>query len=125
MQVILAAEADLTVRQLLTSVVSEVPGWAITTVADGALLLGALDTVSPSLILLEVSLPGLTGLEAYKRIRERENTREVPILFLTTDTAAVRKAHLSGPHDVLSKPFDVDTLLRRAAKMMGEPPPEL
>jgi DNA-binding response OmpR family regulator len=120
---ILAAEDDAAIRDVLVAALGEVEGWVVTAVADGMKLLGALGSLAPDLILLDVGLPGLSGLEIYRLLREREASRDVPVLFITATPGEVKKARLSGSYACLPKPFDLDTLLARVAEMLGEPAP--
>ena len=62
----------------------------------------------PALILLDMQMPGLDGLETARVVRSREKSRHVPILFLTAydqDDARVRKAYGLNAVDVVPKPL--------------------
>ena len=92
--------------------------------ADHALAAGSHD-----LAVLDIGLPGLSGLEVLKRLRARKST--MPVLMLTAfDTLADRVRGLDlGADDYLAKPFDlpelearVRALLRRSTK---SPPPSV
>jgi DNA-binding response OmpR family regulator len=120
---ILAAEDDEAIRAVLVAALNDVAGWVVTAVSDGVKLLEALVSLTPDLILLDVGLPGLSGLEIYRLLREREASQDVPVLFVTATPGEVKKARLSGAHACLSKPFDLDTLLGRVAEMLGDPAP--
>jgi DNA-binding response OmpR family regulator len=120
---ILAAEDDEAIRDVLVAALGDVAGWVVTAVSDGAKLLDTLISLTPDVILLDVGLPGISGLETYRLFREREASRDVPVLFITATPDEVKKARLSGPHTSLAKPFDLDTLLVRVAEMLGEPAP--
>lgn len=89
--------------------------------ADHALLTQPYDAV-----ILDLSLPGLDGLEVLKRMRSRENTAQTPVLVLTARGSTeekVRGLNL-GADDYLPKPFDlaelearIKALLRRAGNL--------
>ena len=125
MRVILAAEDDFAARHVLQAIVDEVEGWALTSVEDGSKLVAALETVRPALIVLDVNMPGINGLEVYNLLRAREDTRDVPVLFLTSTPRTVREAALEGTYAVLAKPYDVDDLLKYVARLMDEPVPDI
>lgn len=125
MRHILAAEDDRSVRRLLESILTGVPDWSLHAVADGDSLLAALDTVDPSLVVLDVGLRGIHGLELYRLLRARVDTRDVPVLFITAIPGEVHRARLPGIYDVLAKPFEIDDLLRRAAYLMGDQLPDI
>ncbi|HKC73898.1 MAG TPA: response regulator, partial [Chloroflexota bacterium] len=83
MKAILVVEDDQATRLLLRDTLSEVEGWVVTVVEDGAKALEALNSVQPHLIVLDVNMPGLDGLAVYRLLRERANLAEVPVLFVT------------------------------------------
>lgn len=118
MKVILVAEDDKAARGLLKDALSEVEGWVVTAVENGAKLLELLDTVQPQLIVLDVNMPGISGIEVYHVVRER-TTAEVPVIFVTAEQAR-RAGELDGSFRWLAKPFDVDVLIGTAADLLGE-----
>ena len=94
--------------------------------ADGLIAAQRLD---PSLIILDILLPDLDGLEVLNRLRSNPTTRDIPILMLTSkDDVRDRVTGLQqGADDYLAKPFDFDELvariravLRRARHSSGE-----
>jgi two-component system OmpR family response regulator len=110
---ILVAEDDPRLRALLEQVLSEA-GWAVTAVADGrqALLL-AMDGRDHDVLLLDLGLPDMDGLNVCRRLRDAGVA--TPVLMLTARSqVADRIAGLDvGADDYLPKPFDVDELLAR------------
>lgn len=69
-----------------------------------------------AVVLLDVQMPELDGLDTAARIRESENGREVPIIFLTAihcDERFVRKGYEVGAADYITKPFDPDVVRAR------------
>jgi DNA-binding response OmpR family regulator len=96
---------------------------------------GALDFVvkeRPDLMILDIAMPGVTGLELCRRLRSHPYRLETPILFLSARGATDDKiAGLeAGADDYLSKPFDlrelelrIEALLRRAAAKNGQAEP--
>jgi len=68
----------------------------------------------PSLILMDINLPGMNGIEALKQLQEAEKTRDIPVIAVTSaampeDVAAGLKA---GFKDYITKPIDVSALER-------------
>jgi CheY-like chemotaxis protein len=70
---------------------------------------------APDLILMDVSLPDIDGWEATRQIRERAETRSVPIIALTAHAQAAdrERAFSAGCDDFDTKPIDLDSLLPR------------
>lgn len=88
-------------------------GFAIDWVQDGLAAKLALETEPYALMVLDIGLPKLSGLDVLKWLRERH--LNVPVLILTArDTVADRVAGLNaGADDYLIKPFDLDELIAR------------
>lgn len=79
--------------------------------ASGEEFLAALDAGRPDCALLDVHLPGLTGIEVQKRLRAA--LAPLPVVFITAseDPAVEREAAAAGGLRVLRKPFSSDQLL--------------
>jgi two-component system response regulator QseB len=89
--------------------------YAVEWVADGPHALAALQTNTFDLVILDLGLPGLDGIEVLKRVRAGGAGAATPVLILSArDTAPARVLGLdAGADDYLVKPFDVDELLAR------------
>jgi DNA-binding response OmpR family regulator len=76
----------------------------------------------PDLILLDVMMPKLNGFEACRRLREREETRDVPILMMTTrgEPHSVQAGYESGCSEYITKPFDGAELLAKVRAFVGD-----
>ncbi len=77
--------------------------------------LAKLETARPDLILLDVMMPGMTGFEVCRKVRENPELREIPIIFLSaaTDKNFVVEALESGAVDYVTKPFHGAELISR------------
>lgn len=76
------------------------------------------------LALLDVQMPGLTGVEVTERMRADARTREVPVILLT---ASVQEREVAagldaGANDYVKKPFDPDDLRARIERVLGGDP---
>lgn len=87
-------------------------GFQVSTEANGAGAVGALDSWRPDIILLDLGLPDMDGVEVINEVRKRGNT---PIIVLSVrETEHDKVAALNqGADDYLTKPFGVDELLAR------------
>lgn len=92
-------------------------GYDVDTAADGTEALAKAREVEPDLVILDIMMPGLDGIEVSRRLRQ---AGDVPILLLTAKgTIADKVAGLdSGADDYLVKPFSFDELLARVRALL-------
>lgn len=111
-------------RELLATAFS-LEGYAVSTAASGEEALALVQREIPDLIMLDLSLPGMSGIETLRRIREGGRAPRVVIVTAHGTPAHVREAMALGVHEFIGKPFDLDHLLRVVADEMKEvrPPP--
>ncbi|MFH2201760.1 MAG: response regulator [Elusimicrobiota bacterium] len=75
----------------------------------------------PALIVLDINLPGMTGLDALTLLRAGEKTRDIPIIMCTAhDTLdAVERCLQAGANDYIQKPFDLQHVLAKVRPFLG------
>jgi CheY-like chemotaxis protein len=121
---ILIAEDHDAIRQLLDTMLRQ-RGWEVTAVADGAQAVEAWSTGGVSLILMDVHMPVMDGLEATRRIRQLEEGtgRHTPIIALTVYARREdwERALAAGMDDYLTKPINRPLLMATIDRHM---PPE-
>lgn len=90
-------------------------GFLVESAMDGQQGLDAAQRLIPELIILDVMLPGMDGLEVCRRLRANPTTQDIPILMLTAkDDVRDRIAGLdTGADDYLTKPFSFEELVAR------------
>ncbi|RMH86212.1 MAG: DNA-binding response regulator [Calditrichaeota bacterium] len=90
-------------------------GFRIRTFADGAKAYDAIMSNPPDLILLDLNLPSMSGIELCKYIRAEEITRDIPVIMLTARTEEIDKliGFEVGADDYITKPFSPRELLAR------------
>lgn len=79
----------------------------------------------PDLILLDIIMPGLTGLEVLERLKADAKTKDIPVMMLTSRQVPeeFRKAQELGAKGFLNKPYDIDAFLSRVCLQLGLPVP--
>jgi len=109
--VIAIVDDDLSVREGLETLIRSA-GWRVETFASAQEFLARPRAEAPSCLILDLQLPGLSGLDLQKRMAELE--LEIPIVFLTGhgNIPASVQAMKAGAVEFLTKPFDEQDLLR-------------
>ncbi len=102
-------------RDVLTQTL-EPEGYRISAAPSGEVALKIIEKVAPDLILLDLLMPGINGMEVCRRLKRQPATAEIPIIFITanSDTETVVECFEVGAVDFVSKPFKAKEVLRRA-----------
>ena len=92
-------------------------GYSVETADSGPVALRKIDESRPDLILLDVMMPGMSGLEVLRHLRQQYDRAGLPILMATakTDSEDVVQALALGANDYVTKPIDFPVLLARVA----------
>ena len=103
-------------RRLLSS-----GGYEVTCVSDGEEALRIVPRVKPDLVLMDVSLPGIDGIEAAEKLRAARATAAVPVLVLSAQAFGdnAERARRAGCVDYLTKPIGARELLERVGSLVG------
>lgn len=111
---LLIVEDDTVVRRALIDVVGEDFG-EVVEAEDGVEALESALAAQPDLVLLDISMPRMGGLETCVKMREHASLRDVPIVILTAHSseAEARAAFAAGATDYIVKPFAVGNLRAR------------
>jgi formate hydrogenlyase transcriptional activator len=82
---------------------------------NGERALRQLELIQPDLILLDVLMPGIDGFETCRRLKERETTRDIPVIFMTalSETIEKVKGFEVGGVDYITKPAQYEEVLAR------------
>lgn len=109
---IMIVEDDPDISQLISMQVTEA-GFTALPVSDGATALDSFEQEKPDLVVLDIMLPGVDGLEVCKRIRRVDE--RIPVLMLTSKSTELdRVLGLElGADDYLTKPFSIVELMAR------------
>ena len=114
----LLAVDDERVNQTVIANLLQPHGYEVATADSGAQALALLDGDGPfDLVLLDIMMPGMSGYEVCRRIRERLSARELPVLFLSAKSqdADLTSGFEAGGNDYLPKPVRKGELLARIA----------
>ena len=94
--------------------------------SDGISMLEALKTEKPELIVLDIMMPGMDGVEVLKEIRNRTDTRKIPVIMATAKGTEMDKIQGldTGADDYLVKPFGVMEMVSRIKAVLRRCTPE-
>jgi CheY-like chemotaxis protein len=113
---------DMLVRRL------ERQGFRVLAAADGVAALEAVERERLDLLLLDIMMPGLSGIEVLRRVRARHSAAELPVIMATAkgDSEDVVEALDAGANDYVTKPLDFPVVLARVkAQLRGRRPASL
>ncbi len=102
-----------TVRNLMALILHR-QGYRIVMFESAMEALSALHRFTPDLIFLDVTLPGMDGLDVCKIIKENTATRHIPVVMLSGNNEIFDKVmgRLAGASDYITKPFEPNTIIQ-------------
>ena len=112
---IFIVDDDQAVRDAL-SVIFTLEGYRVTNFGDGPSLLSAAQSVTPACILLDVHMPGISGLEVLKRLNAQHYPAPIFIISGQGDIPMAVDAIKHGALDFIEKPFDANTVVTRVCE---------
>jgi len=120
MEKVLVVEDDAGIMGFLKTELCH-EGFEVQYAADGRTALTVFESCKPDIILLDIMLPELSGLEVLRRIRK---TSGVPVILLTARGETYDKVNglNAGADDYLAKPFEIEELLARMRAVMRRMP---
>jgi len=108
---ILVVDDDETMRSALKRIF-EAEGYRVLLAADGTQLSQVLDESPLELIVLDIGLPWINGFELCKLLKENEDLKKIPLIFISAKTSEldVRRGFEVGCDDYIKKPFNLDEI---------------
>jgi CheY-like chemotaxis protein len=119
---VLIVDDDPFIRRLIATTLEDVERFELHEAADGLEALDVARRERPTLVFLDVDMPGLGGIEACHRLREQVQTRGTTIVMLTAaqGDGVARRAEAAGADLFLTKPFSPLELLRLVDGLAGQ-----
>lgn len=120
MATILLAEDEADIRRLLALKLKQA-GHVVRAFGDGATALADARTHAPDLAVLDVAMPGISGLEVCRELRKNPSTARVPILILTAraQQADIAAGLAAGASEYIPKPFSPRELADRVNALLA------
>src|SRR5947208_7080476 len=119
MERILIVDDDSDIQRLVSYNLSQA-GFQVSAAVTGVAALHAVEERLPDLIILDIMLPDLGGLEVCRLVREREKSRRIPIIMLTARTEEIDRVvgFEIGADDYVMKPFSPRELVLRVKSIL-------
>ena len=114
---ILVCDDDPSLRELVRAVLG--PRYRFVEAADGIEALALAREEPPDLIVLDVMLPGLSGIEVLEQLRTDDGLKSIPVVVITAWSHAEIDAQVAGADRFVSKPFDPDDLSTAVEELLA------
>lgn len=111
---VIIVDDDRETREMLTMAL-EIEGFDVTEAANGLRLISTLHVDKPDVILLDVMMSWIDGFELCKAIKQNEEFRDIPVIFVSARKSPedVARGLEAGAADYFTKPLDIDKLAQR------------
>jgi CheY-like chemotaxis protein len=119
---ILLVDDSSTARLLARMVLQDSASYDVVTARDGLEGLEKAKAEKPDLILLDVMMPKMDGIETCKRLRDEPTTASIPIIMVTTrgEEGIAEASYAYGCNEFVTKPVDPAELLAKVRNCLGE-----
>jgi len=111
---VLVVDDDPDIRATVEQIL-RIEGYTIVAARNGQEALAAIDTVRPAVIILDLMMPVMDGVEFGRRLRDHP-AASTPVIVLSADRDLERKARSIDADDCIAKPFDIEDLVRSVGR---------
>jgi two-component system chemotaxis response regulator CheY len=117
---ILIVDDSLTIRRMVKASLSALPGATFTEAASGLEAIEAIAVASVQVIVLDLNMPDMHGLDVLRFVRTHDRYKDVPVMVLTTrgDVASRGAALHAGASAYMTKPFSPAALLAAVTELV-------
>lgn len=107
---ILICDDDADILELTESVL-EAEGFIVNKTQNCDRIVELIKENKPDIVLMDLKIPTIGGAEATRRIRNDNETKDIPVLLFTANNTGAQIAEEVGADGVVEKPFDIDSLI--------------
>ncbi|MEY2529682.1 MAG: hypothetical protein QOJ05_1772 [Verrucomicrobiota bacterium] len=117
---ILMVDDEVSSTSLMTNFLNRIGYTQLQSINDSTGVFKTIETFAPDLILLDLTMPGLSGFDILNALRSDRRNEQIPVLVLTGDPSAKnkRRALAAGATDLLVKPFDPSEVSMRIRNLL-------
>jgi len=122
MKTVLVVDDEPDARDYLTTVLED-NGFATVTAKDGIEAITRIEAEAPDLVSLDITMPEQSGVAVYRRLREDDKLKSIPVLIITGVSDEFRtfissRRNIPPPDGYINKPVDSDEFLRLVKKLI-------
>jgi DNA-binding response OmpR family regulator len=114
---VLVVDDEFEIRDVLSRFLTE-EGYEIILASNGEEALELVERENPQVILLDILMPGIDGIETCKRLKENEKTRFIPVIMATALWDTYSEVIEAGAEDFVTKPFNLTELSHRVKSIL-------
>ena len=108
---------------ILFKLILELAGYKVATVDNGYDALKYVEENQPPLVLMDIMMPEISGLQVARNIKQQQNYKSLPILLVSAiDRLKDEELHNSKANDIIYKPFDLDDLIHKVDSLIKTNP---
>ena len=118
---ILIVDDEERIREVVVICLVKLAQWQVITAASGVEALEKAAAEQPDAILLDVSMPGMDGIETFQHLRSNPETEAIPVILLTAMVQPKEQAEYKqmGVAGLISKPFDPVQISREISQLLA------
>jgi len=120
---VLVVDDEPDARDYLTTVLQD-NGYATVTAKDGAEAIAKLEESAPDLVLLDITMPEKSGVAVYRKLREDDQLKSIPVIIITGvsdefKTFISSRRQVPPPDGYINKPVDADAFVKMVRELVG------
>ncbi len=120
---ILVVDDEPDAREYLTTVLED-NGFAVATANDGTEAIAMIDEAAPDLVSLDITMPEKSGVAVYRKLKEDEQLKGIPVIVVTGISDDFKKfissrRQVPPPEGYISKPVDAEQFLKMVSDLLG------
>lgn len=100
-------------------IILDFEGYQVSSTVNGATIL-AMQNEYPDLLLLDIWMSGFDGRDICRELKQKQDTRGIPIIMISASRDIERSAYEAGADDFLAKPFEIEDLLGKIKKHLKD-----
>ena len=114
---VLVVDDEFEIRDVLSNFLMD-KGYEVVLASNGEEAIELAERENPHVILLDVIMPGIDGIETCRRLKEDAKTRSIPVIMITAFPDKEVEAYLEGADDFVVKPFNMVEISFRVESML-------